>query len=215
MDGSAYADWAALRPMSELEYEKACRGSQPAVAGEFAWGNTNIIQAMTISGAENGTEIVTDANANCVFNDAIFSGGNGGKGPLRAGIFAASVQPLDAPSEQRQDAGASYYGVMELSGNLWERAATVGNEKGRSFTGSHGDGRLTTKSGYEGNATNADWPGFANTSRGVISAGGSGYRGGGWSVGTNALRVSERSNAATYEKTRVKDFGFRAVRIAP
>ena len=41
-DLCAYADWAALRPMTELEYEKACRGPNNPVLGEYAWGNTSI-----------------------------------------------------------------------------------------------------------------------------------------------------------------------------
>ncbi|MDE6439902.1 MAG: SUMF1/EgtB/PvdO family nonheme iron enzyme, partial [Bacteroidales bacterium] len=34
----AYADFAGLRPMTELEYEKACRGDRPVVTDEYAWG---------------------------------------------------------------------------------------------------------------------------------------------------------------------------------
>ena len=41
-DGALFADWAGLRPYTELEYEKAARGPMPAVANEFAWGTTNI-----------------------------------------------------------------------------------------------------------------------------------------------------------------------------
>jgi formylglycine-generating enzyme required for sulfatase activity len=37
-DGAAYADWTGLRPMSELEYEKACRGPLKPVTNEYAWG---------------------------------------------------------------------------------------------------------------------------------------------------------------------------------
>jgi hypothetical protein len=40
---AAFADWSGLRPMSELEYEKACRGyNTPAVPNEYAWGNAKL-----------------------------------------------------------------------------------------------------------------------------------------------------------------------------
>jgi hypothetical protein len=34
-DVAAYADWAGLRPMTELEFEKACRGPNSSLYGEF------------------------------------------------------------------------------------------------------------------------------------------------------------------------------------
>ena len=37
-----YADWAAMRPMTELEFEKACRGTASEVANEYVWGSTSI-----------------------------------------------------------------------------------------------------------------------------------------------------------------------------
>ena len=37
-DGCAFADWMALRPMSELEYEKMCRGDRTPIPNEFPWG---------------------------------------------------------------------------------------------------------------------------------------------------------------------------------
>ena len=41
-DSAAYADWAAMRPMTELEYEKACRGPLNPTPCEYAWGNTTL-----------------------------------------------------------------------------------------------------------------------------------------------------------------------------
>ncbi len=37
-DGAAYAAWAGLRPMTELEFEKACRGPHTPEPNEYAWG---------------------------------------------------------------------------------------------------------------------------------------------------------------------------------
>jgi hypothetical protein len=106
---------------------------------------------------------------------------------------------------------------MDISGNLWERVVTVGNSTGRSFTGTHGDGALTTTTSYEGNATNTDWPGIDGTAaRGVTGAAGSGYRGGAWNDTTvGRLSISDRTNAAVTSASRTSDFGFRAVRFAP
>ncbi len=41
-DLSAYLDWSGLRPMTELEFEKACRGTMVPVADEYAWGTNSV-----------------------------------------------------------------------------------------------------------------------------------------------------------------------------
>lgn len=213
MDLAAYADWAALRPMSELEYEKAARGSLYPVASEYAWGSTSLTAAATISGTEDGTETISTASANANYNSTSFSGGDTGTGTLRTGIYATSS------TATRVTTGAGFYGVMELTGNVWERAVTIGNAGGRGFGATHGDGVLTTLSTYEGNATNSDWPGLDSTnSRGVTGAAGSGLRGGGWAVSSaNAaarMTISSRYKAGTTDTTRGTDYGGRGVRTA-
>ncbi|MCX5667063.1 MAG: SUMF1/EgtB/PvdO family nonheme iron enzyme [Candidatus Omnitrophica bacterium] len=83
----AYADWAALRPFTELEFEKACRGIAAAVANEYAWG-TATIAASVYTLANEGTAIEgIDTNyqttlGNCIYNAAYSN-------PVRCGIFAA------------------------------------------------------------------------------------------------------------------------------
>jgi formylglycine-generating enzyme required for sulfatase activity len=196
-DGCAYADWSGLRPITELEFEKSCRGTLPVVDDEYAWGSTIISPAATISGTEDGTETITNSDANCCYNGVNFTGGDGGQGPLRCGIFTQSTT-------NRQQAGASYYGIMELSGNICERCVTVGNASGRGFTGIHGDGVLDSN----GNANVSGWP--------DTDALGAGFRGGWWYLGTSCLRVSVRDLAGiTAASRKTYGGGFRCVRSAP
>jgi len=213
MDIAAYADWAALRPLSELEYEKMARGPVYPTNKVYAWGDGTATVCSVISGAEaGGEETCSTANANVNYNNTTFTGGDGGSGPLRSGIFAT------ASTTTRAASGAGYYGNMDLSGNLWERVVTLGNAAGRRFSGTHGDGVLTTKSSYEGNATNPDWPGLDATDadRGITGASGSGLRGGGWSQTTASyMEISNRSKAGTTDASRGKDYGGRLARTAP
>lgn len=203
-DLTAFADWAALRPISELEFEKAARGPLTPVSAEYAWGTASKTNCATLSGTEDGTETCSTGSANANFGNTTFTGGDGGSGPLRAGIFAASTNT-------RAATGAGFYGNLELTGNIAEMAVTLGNAVGRGFAGSHGDGEINTN-GY---ATNEDWPGFVFGS-GVTGATGQGIRGGGWSDTTNARgEISDRYLAADEVSTRNSKRGGRCARTAP
>ncbi|MCH8487847.1 MAG: formylglycine-generating enzyme family protein [Candidatus Cyclonatronum sp.] len=199
-DGAAYMDWAGLRPFTELEYEKAARGFADPVANEFAWGTTNITFATGISDAGLATETASNAGANAVGLN------RGTGGPLRVGAFATETST-------REQAGASFWGIMELSGNLWERPVTIGTATGRAFTGLHGNGLLSAA----GNATIANWPGLVSGQ--VTGADGSGFRGAGWQLTTlNWLRISDRSFANLIVSGRTDEnrrYGFRGVRSSP
>ena len=205
MDGAAYSDWAGLRPMTELEFEKACRGLETPVANEYAWGTATVAgNAYTLEN-DNATNEGIASNYSTSTGNASYDITDGSiDGPLRVGIFAAN-----ADNSGRITAGASYYGIMELSGNLWERAVTVGNATGRDFTGLHGNGALSTN----GHANETAWPGL--TSGEVTGATGSGFRGGSWNFFASSMRVSARNNAANTFTLRFSNFGFRAVRVAP
>ena len=190
-DGAAYADWAGLRPMTELEFEKLARGPVAPIAHEYAWGSFSITPATGLQGAGTPQEVLEPANANATYDLHLSE-----PGPARAGAFAA-------PGRSRRDAGAGYYGALELSGNLWERVVTVANAEGRAFSGLHGDGQLHALGG----ATVPGWPGS--------SAIGAGFRGGSWDSQLALLRVSDRSRAAHVDSQRSDDHGFRAARTAP
>jgi len=215
MDLVAFLDWSSLRPMTELEFEKISRGPILPKAGEFAWGETDITAATTISsGNETGAETVTNNDANSNYNNTVLTGGDTGngseytQGPLRSGVFATS-------SSDRINSGAGYYGIMELSGNLTERVVTIGNDAGRSFSGSNGDGVLSTYSGCEGNAVQADWPGTdVVASCGVSGADGSGFKGGSWvdQLSGVRLRISDRNEASKTDTSAYNYAGGRGIR---
>lgn len=204
VDLMAYADWAGLRPITELEYEKAARGEDvSALANEYAWGRAtyNDAQASEIypDTDEDGTEQIFDGSANINRNNLVWSSGDGRvggtaagqAGPLRAGIFAEN-------STNRTTSGATFYGAMEFSGNLSEVVVSVGKNAGRQFLGTHGDGELSSVSGYEGNATNIDWPGInsVDSARGVTGTSGTGFRGGDFNAAASKYyQISNRTLA--------------------
>lgn len=200
-DCEAYMDWAGLRPITELEYEKACRGPVIPVKAEYAWGSTTITSATAtaLNNSGKNNEIPSNSSSNCSYMGAYSSG----HGPLRVGSFAQSAT-------SRQSSGASYYGVMDMSGNLREMVITVGNATGRAFTGVSGDGVLAAN----GEASVANWPtGFQAD---VSNAVGAGYRGGDWSEQyIEYLSVSGRNTGAYSYKYRDPDYGIRGGRTAP
>jgi len=216
-DGAAYSDWSCLRPMTELEFEKACRGSASPVASEYAWGTAAITAnkyLLTNAGMpdENitaATFSTTDGNGITGENTSSSSPFQGNlNGPLRVGIFAGN--PLNA---SRVTSGASYYGILELSGNLYELCVSLGMSSGstslgigRNFTGLHGNGSLASA----GTADVANWP--ANT----VSAGsGIIFRGGHWNNYATFLRVSDRAQAYGSNPGAFRHAGYRAVRSLP
>jgi len=192
---TAYLDWAGLRMMSELEFEKSCRGPETVVPGEFAWGSESIHTQNYILQNE-GLSIERVSNPGLGVGNTRYRETEGGsEGPLRVGIFADS-----AVTKNREETGASFYGIMELSGNLYERCVTVGTPQGRAFIPNHGDGSLT----LSGSADVLGWPGVGHSA----------YRGGAYPNGAHLLIVGNRSdgqNNADISNTRV---GFRGVRSA-
>ncbi len=190
-DITAYADWAGLRPMSELEYEKACRGPAQPVPNEYAWGDTTAVAYTGCAGTDgSGTETALPTNANHVTSYVL--------PPVRVGLFARA-------GATRQLSGAGYYGVMELDGNMTERVVAVGTNAGRAFMGTHGDGVLAANGDPAGNP---DWP--------DVTGNGSGCRGGShWSGGGNYLKTSNRQRMINSSGGWASVDGGRCARTAP
>jgi formylglycine-generating enzyme required for sulfatase activity len=203
MDGMAYADWAGLRPMTELEFEKACRGPLNSVAGEYAWGNANIAsKPYTLKNDGQPDEAVATNYAAAPKGNAAYGRSQHLiRGPLRGGIFATATST-------RAEAGATYYGIMEMSGNLDEKPVTLANPAGRRFKGTHGDGALT-KDGF---ADISNWPGYAAGKNSGVA--GAGSRGGSWYTNATTLRISGRQKGGFADAYRINTTGFRCVRSA-
>ena len=199
-DLMAFLDWSGLRPMSELEFEKACRGTASVVTNEYAWGTTNLTSHLTsYTNAGFSTEVSATAGANAAVN-----GGDqrvSWNGPIRCGAFGTS-------SSTRETSGASFYGIMELSGNNNEQTVIVG----QSFNGKiHGNGSIHSG----GKADVSAWPNFSS---GTNNAGASSFilRGGSWDVWAFAScpTVSSRAGVdlAAYHVRTTAATGIRGVR---
>ncbi len=201
-DGAAFAAWSALRPLTDMEYQKACRGPLPYVMGEFPWG-TDTIKAnasLNIVGAEDGTETVSDdvSLGAIVYGSKTHVGGDNPAykyGPLRVGIFAKN-------GTDRLAAGASYWGIMDLGGHLYEQSISMKHNTGKLFTGAHGDGVLDGL----GNAGISGWPGTNGVGAGIIL--------GSWGSTEHYPRIAEFRWATTVNTVRDAQRGWRGGRSA-
>ena len=173
-DLMAYLDWAALRPMTEFEYEKICRGAAPIyLPSEMAWSSVSTTQTTSNMLNNPGTASETSTasgNGLCAFGAAA----NSTFGPLRCG-FAAGAATTKA------QAGGSWWGVMEMTGNVWEQCVGGHNSNYSNFTNACGDGTLSAGGG----ANTANWSTLGGgTNGGVI-------RGGGFDATFSQMRVSD------------------------
>jgi formylglycine-generating enzyme required for sulfatase activity len=210
-DGAAFADWSGLRPMTEMEFEKACRGISFPVPNDFAWGDKpQYTLRYSLSDAGSANEAISSnyysnpagnyANTNWPSTNLNIAG------PVRVGIFAGNPA-----NTGRLTSGASFYGIMELSGNVWEMAVMVRFADGRNYTGNHGDGVLNTV----GDANQSFWPAaIYNPAPEISLMAGIGIKGGAFNRSSSYHLVSYRA-VPNSEVPRKYDYGFRAVRSKP
>ncbi len=186
-DMIAYCSWSGLRPISELEYEKACRRFYPQKPdnGEYAWNTNNGINRLSglndlnYCGDQREQALSYLKNVNSGTSNSI-------NGPVRCGLFATSA------TNQTQ-AGATYWAVMEMSGNLKELCANV------NYTNLNGGSCGT---------------GVYNASLWDKTATKYGVRGGGFNSADELLRTSDRTEAMDYFTSvtqRDSTVGFRGV----
>ncbi len=187
-DAAAYADWAALRPFTELEFEKACRGPLAAVPNEYAWGGVTPEPSMT--------SLINEYTDSETPNQGNFSSYNAAANVYRCGSFARA-------DSSREHSGAGYYGALDLSGSVAELTVTVGDATGRLFTGLHGDGVLS----HDGAANVDNWP--------LSGSSGVGERGANWYGDRGEPIVSYRGGTPHTEVSRSVYGGLRCVRTAP
>jgi hypothetical protein len=204
--------------MTELEYEKATKGNTgaPYADGSYAWGTTLLSNLWEVRLNENGADTSITAainggvppNANlaksnnccqplpytCTCQNTIY-GRNAahtlsmiGEGPVGCGIFARDN------TLTRAQTGATYWGIMEMTGNVLEQVVSVyGNAADNvaantisAYTGLWGNGVVHNATGLP---DVANWPITLRNNRC-----GYGVRGGSWNSDINRGRVADRND---------------------
>lgn len=191
-DDMAYASWAGLRPMTEMEFEKAARGTStgPNAKARFPWGYTYPDQVDNPLYTPGGYCYPYDAYE--YYTNLNDQGNNveGQDGPTNVGLYTSGDITRTAAQT-----GVSPYGVADLAGNLWEQVINCSSKN----TPLNGDGKIYT------DYTSLGWPQASTT--------GMGLRGGGWAHGTWNLLISNRNVALSiWGASRVSYFGFRCAR---
>ena len=200
-DMLAYCDWSGLRPISELEYEKACRRPYPQIPekGEYAWNTNNGVNALN---SLSDLLYLGDEREKAINNNHNVNSGGYLDGPVRCGLFATA-------STNQTQSGGTYWGVMEMSGNLSEICyiATTNGVKfvANNFNYSHGDGELNTAGATD--ISTAYWP---------TAVAAFGVRGGSYynhdSLLCTSTRTQAQGNAYSSITKRFVNVGFRGAR---
>lgn len=198
-----YLDWSALAPMTELQFEKICRGNAVTSSpNEFVWGSTSAPVAYTsVSGTGTASELASPAGTTTTaaanFNNVL----SPSTGPVRVG-------QAHRASTGRIEAASSYYGVADMAGNVNEFCVGIYSGTPRAyFNGAAGDGDVTT--------FGTNWPGYVNgQSGGWDQVGNSGIgdtRGGNFIDNNTFLKISDRSGTAPGFTGRTAKGGGRGV----
>ncbi len=218
----SYLDWSGLRPMSELEFEKFTRGSdplgnpRPRLRHEYAWGTDSVV-GIRLGDANNIGQDNERYNGSAALGRAVCMANSVSStspvNPMRVG-------QLSGPSTGRVASGASYYGFMDMSGNVAELCYSVFYSAQSLNRNDYGDGNLSNNAADAGEHNVGNWPSSTTASAFVT-------RGGHCSSnintttypGTSDLQTSQRNASMTFfiEQTRgtssvLSRLGIRGVR---
>jgi formylglycine-generating enzyme required for sulfatase activity len=180
----AFLDWAAIRPMTEFEYEKVCRGPLNPVQLEFSWGSTDYYNNFNV----NNYGLPTAIN----LNSGLGMTSLGTNRIFRAGIAATATS-------NRMSAGSSYYGVLDMTGNVWESCIGGWGVDYSDFTTTNGDGNLSEngQSSTNGSANVAGWA----SNKIIIKGGGANWVGTEW-ASISARNWVQHDNYSMYQSGR-------------
>ncbi|MFA5780596.1 MAG: SUMF1/EgtB/PvdO family nonheme iron enzyme, partial [Elusimicrobiota bacterium] len=153
-DMTAYISWAGLRPMTEMEYERAARGRGDSRI--YPWGDTDP--------TGDTVETKSGTSYDCYLNYANWydtaNNLQNQDGPTPVGHYLSGLNISGgAVSRTNAQTGASQYGISDLSGCNWEHMINCNS----TTTPLNGDGTLTPP---------ASWPGALVDKKGL--------RGGDW-----------------------------------
>ena len=199
-DARAYASWCALRPMTEMEFEKAGRGTSGGAYATaiYPWGNTDpssnnpLYCPLGHTSPYDAYSYYADFsdNSNTDFTQ---------DGPTNVGNYLAGNIESPVITRTAEQTGVSPYGVADLSGNVFEHLINCAQNSGTTvLTPLNGDGVL-----HSSYLTDLNWS---------DASVGKGLRGGSWYYDSSLLRVSDRYYAGITNTDRYDHVGFRAVR---